>query len=69
MRCRCGFFKPTKIENDFNFLPTETLQLDFLKGKAEKFQTKTPNSRSIRKSIDRLSSFCELSVSQKRFQF
>jgi hypothetical protein len=69
MRRRCGFFKPTKIENDFNFPPPETLQLVFLKGKAEKFQTKNPNFRSIRKSIDRLSSFCELSVSQKRFQF
>jgi len=33
MRRRCGFFKSTKIENDFNFFPPETLQSIILKGK------------------------------------
>jgi len=33
MRCRRGFFKPTKIENDFNFSLPETLQVTILKGK------------------------------------
>jgi len=36
MRCRRGFFKPTKIENDFNFLPPETLQLIIANGKGRK---------------------------------
>jgi hypothetical protein len=36
MRRRRGFFKPTKIENDFNFPPPETLQLIIPKGKRRK---------------------------------
>jgi hypothetical protein len=36
MRRRRGFFKPTKIENDFNFPPPETVQLITSKGKHRK---------------------------------
>jgi len=57
MRRRRGFFKPTKIENDFNFPPSETLQLISLKGKHRKSRTKSPDFQCARKSIDRLLGF------------